>query len=222
MKKALLIYYTFTGEAGRVVERATAELRSGGYEVESARVDFADAELRLRRPLSPAAIKRWTKAAAAGTRFPVAVEPTTALRQTYDLICLVSNTWQHHPCVPIRSLLASPNMQATLKGKPFGVFVVCRRSFKKNLEIVRREAEQCGGHFVGGEHFRHSGSDIGSLIRTVSYLMSSGDKVARLFGFRLPLPRYGLSDSAIQRVAEFTRLISMRVNEEGNFHVEAK
>jgi hypothetical protein len=210
MKKALLIYYTFTGEAHRVVQLAAAELQQAGYDVATARVDFADPASRLKRPLSPADVKRWTRAAAAGVRLPVIVEPAQVLSGSYDLVCLVSNTWQHHPCVPIWSLLARPDMQAALNDTAFAVYVVCRRSSKKNLDLVRNAAEQCGGRFVGGERFEHYGSNLGSLIRTVSYLMSSGERIARLFGVRLPLPPYGLSDVARRRVTQFTRLVATR------------
>jgi hypothetical protein len=207
MKQALVIYYSFTGEAQRVVDLAAGELATAGYEVVNARVDFADPSLRLRRPLVPASVKRWTAAAESGQRFPVVVDPPATLLRRYDLICLVSNTWQHHPCVPIRSLLAMAEMRAVLKDRRFAVYVVCRRSWQRNLDIVRREAEEYGGRFVGGERFDHSGSNLGSLIRTVSYLMSSGGKVARLLGIRLPLPEYGLSKAALERVPAFTRAV---------------
>lgn len=208
MPSALLVYYSFTGEARRVVAGATDALRAAGYEISHARVDFEDPALRLQRPLSPATIKRWTGAAESGWIEPVMVEPADALARRHDLICLVSNTWQHHPCVPIRSALHRPDLRALLNGTPFAIYVVCRRSWERNLEIVRREAEACGGRFLGGERFEHTGSDFGSLVRTVSYLMTRGGRTARLLGLRLPLPEYGLSDAAVERVTAFTRSIA--------------
>ena len=211
MKRALLIYYTFTGEAKRAIDLASAELAASGFDVSTARVDFADEALRLKRPASPATIKRWCDAAESGQRFPVIVEPANALNGNYDLVCIFTNTWQHHPCVPIRSVLALPEMKTALSGKPFAVYVVCRRLWENNLKIVREEAEQSGGRYVGGEHFDHFGSNIGSLIRTVTYSMTSGGKVARFLGIRLPLPEYGLSDVAIKRVTSFTREVAAAV-----------
>jgi len=208
MKKALLIYYTFTGETKRVIDLTNDELAAAGFEVTTARIDFADPELRLRRPASPGTIKRWCDAAESGERFPLAIEPASALSGQYDLICIFTSTWQHHPCVPIRSLLAMPEMKAVLNGKPFAVYVVCRRLWENNLDIVRREAEQCGGRFIGSEHFDHFGSNVGSLIRTITYAITSGDKVARLFGMRLPIPAYGISDTEIKKVATFTKTIA--------------
>lgn len=207
MASVLFVYYSFTGEASRVVERAEAAARATGFEVFQARVDFEDEATRPRRPLSPASVKRWTKAAMAGHTEPVIVDPPEALTRRYDLVCLVSNTWQHHPCVPIRSVFRRPDLRRILNGTPFCVYVVCRRSWELNLDIVRREAEECGGHYVAGAHFQHDGSDIGSLIRTVSYLMTTGDRTARLLGWRLPLPEYGLPRAALDRVESFTRSI---------------
>jgi hypothetical protein len=205
VKKALIIYYTFTGEAQRAVEVAATELVAGNFEVSKARVDFADASLRLQRPLSLSAVKRWTNAAVSGERYDVIVDPESAFTQRYELVCLFSNTWQSHPCVPIRSLLAQPQMRSVLCATPFAIYVICRRSWAQNLEIVRRDAESCGGRFVGGEHFDHTGSNIGSTIRTISYLFSSGPRVVRVCGLRLPLPEYGLAAGSLNRVAQFTR-----------------
>lgn len=208
MPNALLVYYSFTGEAQRVVDTAAKTLQAAGYGVTLARVDFADPAQRLQRPLSPAMVKKLTEAAAAGQTENVAVEPGDAFVRRYDLICLVSNTWQHNPCVPIRSALQRPDLRRLLDGTPFAVYVVCRRSWQRNLDIVRSEAEACGGRFIGAGHFEHAGGDIASLIRTVSYLMTRGSKVARLFGARLPLPEYGLSSTALKRVGTFTESIT--------------
>lgn len=208
MPTALLVYYSFTGEAQRVVDQAADTLRVAGYQVSHARVDFAIPEHRLHRPLSLGRIKQLTGAAEAGTTEPIQIEPSGVLDQRYDLVCLVSNTWQHHPCVPIRSVMRDPQLRTLLNDTPFAVFVVCRRSWEINLRIIREEAEACGGRFVGGDHFPHRGSNPGSLIRTISYLVTRGGPVARLLGIRLPLPEYGLAKSTVDRVAIFTRTIA--------------
>jgi len=205
MNSVLLVYYSFTGEAETVAGLAEAELAKAGFEVHLARIDFTDPQLRLRRPLSPAAVGRWTKAAESGEIYEISVEPAEALARRYSLVCLISNTWQHHPSVPVRSLLASGKLAAVLRDTPFAVYIVCRRSWQKNLEIVRREAEQAGGVYLASERFEHGGSNLGSLLRTVSYLMSGGKRTARLLGLRLPLPSYGLSPQALARIPVFTR-----------------
>ena len=204
-RTALLVYYSFTGESERAVELAAAALAQQGWSSTSLRVDFADTSLRLRRPLAPRDVKRWTQAAERGDTLPVQLSPETALQARYGLVCLFSNTWQHHPCVPIRSLLRSGALKPVLDGTPLAVYVVCRRSWERNLGIVRAEAEAQGARFVGGEGFTHAGSQVGSLIRTVSYLMSSGGRIARCLGIPLPLPAYGLSAAATARVSRFTQ-----------------
>jgi hypothetical protein len=211
MKTALIVYYTFTGEAKRAVDIAATQLRAEGFNVRLARVDFADPALRLKRPESVAKVKHWVQAAESGKIYPVVVEPAEALRQNADIVCLFTNTWQHHPCVPIRSLLADPSWHKAIRGKPFAVYVVCRRSWTQNLDIVKRESEQLGGRFIGGEHFEHAGSNAGSMIRTISYIMGSGQRVARFLGVRLPLPEYGLSDAALKRIVSFTRIVAAAV-----------
>lgn len=207
MPTALLVYYSFTGQALRVVDQAAGTLRQAGYEVSLARVDFALPDQRLQRPVSPARLKQLTSGAQNAVTEPVTVDPPDVLDRRYDLVCLVSNTWQHHPCVPVRSVLRDARLQAVLKDTAFAVYVVCRRSWENNLRIIREEAEACGGRYIGGDHFDHRGSNLGSLIRTISYIVTRGDRVARLFGLRLPLPEYGLATSTVERVSTFTRKI---------------
>jgi len=202
--KALLIGYSFTGQADRAMGLAAATLESNGIDVRRCLVDFADPALRLRRPMRLRDVKHWTGAAQRGDTLPVTLSPDDALSQRYDFIGLFSNTWQNNPSVPIRSLLAMPAFHETLRDTPFAVYVICRRLWKVNARIVQAEAETAGGRCVGVECFRHQGGPIGSLIRNVSYLLSSGAATARFAGLRLPLPSYGLSNESLSRIAGFT------------------
>lgn len=200
----LLTYYSLTGQASRAVEVATTVLQKAGHQVTCCRIDFADPQVRPRRPFSLRDVKHWTDAAAKGRVYPLEVAPSQALARSYDLVLIFSNTWNHHPSTPVRSLLAMEGMKSVLNGTPFAIYVICRRSWKKNAEIVRREAEAAGGRFLAVRHFQHHGGPIGSLLTTVSYMLSSRSESI------WPLPRFGLSDEAVSEVRSFTEEIVTR------------
>jgi protein-tyrosine phosphatase len=209
--KVLLIYYSFTQQAERAVREAQRACHESGHEAVLCRVDFADPAQRLHRPLSPAAVKRWTRAAAQAETAPVCHEPAGALDDEPDLILVFSNTWQDSPCVPIRSFLQSEAARV-LAGKPFAVLVICRRLWQKNAAAVRTLGEAARGHFLGAQAFTHPGSGAGSLVQTISYLMRSGPPWRRFLGF--PLPEYGLSPESLAQAGPFVRDICTQVEAE--------
>lgn len=202
--KALVVYYSLTGQAVIASELAAKALTESGYVTTLCRVDFADPETRPKRPFSFGDVKRWSDLAAAGRIFPIQMDPPDAIGERYDLVLIFSNTWQHHPCPPIRSLLLDQGMKRTLAGTPFAVYVVSRRLWDKNAGIVRQEAEAAGGRWIATEHFHHHGGSVSSLFTTVVYMLSSGD------GVPWPLPKYGLSDADVARVAPATKAIAAK------------
>ncbi|MET0988058.1 MAG: hypothetical protein ABW034_21890 [Steroidobacteraceae bacterium] len=197
--KVLVVYYSLTGQAGIASSLTADAARETGAEVTMCRIDFADPAIRPQRPFSFGDVKRWSDAAEKGELFPISYEPRNALAQRYDLIIVFSNTWQHHPSCPIRSLLAAPEFKSVLRGTPFAVYVVSRRLWEKNAGIVKQEGEAAGGRCIAVHHFHHHGGSITSLFTTVTYMMRSGDSVP------WPLPKFGLSNADVARVKPATR-----------------
>ena len=204
-KTCLILFYSLTGQAEKAATIAADTARGEGWDVTVARLAMTAPEDKLARPMRIADSKKWTQGAQNGMTVPVACTPDDALLRRYDTVLLFSNTWGDHPSVPVRSFLQSRQAKAVLDGTPFGVYIVCRRLWEKNLAIVRELGEAAGGRFVGGEPFMHPGGQLGSLIQTVSYLFRADDGLKSLFG--LPLPRYGLSDAALARLPLFTKQV---------------
>ncbi|GLR65473.1 hypothetical protein GCM10010909_01510 [Acidocella aquatica] len=207
--RCLLLYYSLTGQAARAVDLAAQACAQQGWEAVACRMDFASPGERPARPLGIAGSKKWTQGAQRGMTLPLVYEPAAAVGEAYDLVLIFSNTWGGSPSVPVRSFLESGEARRLLAGKPFGVFVICRRLFEKNLALTRSLGEAAGGRFLGGEAFMHPGGQIGSLIQTVTYINRAGPPLRRFLGF--PLPAYGLSDEALARVPVFTRALLERV-----------
>lgn len=207
----LILYYSMTGQAEKAAGLAADAARAEGWDVTLCRITMSDPADVLARPMNVAASKKWTQGAQKGMTVPLAYDPPDAINGRYDAVLLLSNTWGDHPSVPVRSFLESPAAKAVLSGTPFGAYIVCRRLWQKNLAIVRQLGEAAGGRFLGGEPFMHPGGQIGSLIQTITYLYRTDGGRRRFAGF--PLPRYGLSDEAVARVAPFTRDLLARVSQ---------
>lgn len=201
-KSCLIIYYSLTGQAERAASIAASTATAQGWDATLCRISMPAPEDALARPMKIADSKKWTQGAQKGLTVPVAYDPPEALARRYDAVLLFTNTWGDNPSVPVRSFLQSPQAKALLNDTPFGVYVVCRRLWRKNLALTRELAETAGGRYLDGEPFMHPGGQVGSLIQTISYLHRSDAGMKRLLGF--PLPRYGLSKAAIDRLPGFT------------------
>ena len=104
----------------------------------------------------------------------------------YDLICIGSPTWWRTMSMPMRSFLKSDEARKLLVGKPFAVFVVCRRIGARTSRTVRKLAEQQGGRYVGRNPF-HVSRRPGSLHAVADQLPGvSGQYRDRYLGVRIP------------------------------------
>jgi hypothetical protein len=218
--KALLLFYSFTGQAQRAVEAARLACEAAGMDTCVCRVDFADPAIRLQRPMAIADVKRWTQVASAGRCEPICVTPEQALGDRYDYVGVFSNTWQNHPSTPIWSLLHDPRIAQLIAGTPFAVYVVCRRLWQRNAEKVTAKLVSLDGICVGARHFPHRGGPFSSLLRTVSYLLSSGGPAASIWGVKLPLPRYGLAPETLACVGDYTHVMCAAAQASRLVHVK--
>lgn len=201
--RALLIYYSFTGQAQRAVALASEELRAQQVEPLCVRIEFAHAGARLRRPLPFKEQVLWGNLAERRQTVPVTLDPPELPVVDIDFIVLFSNTWKFHPSVPVQSFLATPEAARLLHGRPFAVVVVCRGFWRKNLRIVRALAEGLGGHYLAGDGFGFAGGWLSSTVQSVRYVASAG-AAERRWGL-LPLPPFGLSPRAQERLRGFVR-----------------
>jgi menaquinone-dependent protoporphyrinogen IX oxidase len=187
--RILLLYYTYTGQALKVLEAAGEVFHDRGCEVQKAQIEFTDrrfAERFSRFPMRrvwpdmlsvlPAQMRR----ASGDIRTPDAVRDGN-----YDLVCIGSPTWWRTTSMPMRSFLKSHEAQNLLAGKSFAVFVVCRRYWRENLAAVRKLAEKQGGRYLDGVHFAYPGDQLHSMLSLTSYL-GTGEYRDRYLGVRIP------------------------------------
>ncbi|BDD84038.1 hypothetical protein TPB0596_38010 [Tsukamurella pulmonis] len=187
--RVLLLYYSFTGQAERLLEAAGAEFAERGWEVVPARIELIDPRYAPRLAHFP--LRRvWrtmlslVPAQARGVTAAVRVPPQ-AFEGRYDLICLGSPTWWDRASIPMRSFLASADARRVLAGRPFAVFIACRDRWKGNLAEVRRLAEWQGGRYAGQVHTAYPGNQLTSMLSLTSFL-GSGEQRERYLGIAMP------------------------------------
>ena len=187
--RVLLLYYTYTGQALKVLEAAAEVFRDRGCEVQKAEIEFTDRRFAKRFSCFPmrrvwpdmlSVLPAQVRRASGEIRTPDAVRDGD-----YDLICIGSPTWWRTVSMPMRSFLKSDEARKLLAGKPFAVFVVCRRYWRENLTAVRKLAEKQGGRYVDGLHFAYPGDQLHSMLSLTSYL-ATGEYRDRYLGVRIP------------------------------------
>ncbi|MET0896304.1 MAG: flavodoxin family protein [Mycobacterium sp.] len=187
--KVLLLYYSYTGQAQKVLEAAGDVFRERGCEVHTAQIELTDeryaerfARFPMRRvwPDMLSVLPAQKRGDTAEIR-----TPDTVRDNDYDLICIGSPTWWETASLPMRSFLESDEAQKLLQDKQFAVFVVCRQYWQENLMTVRELAEARGGRYVDEIHFTYPGDPVRSLLSLTSYL-GSGEYRKRYLGVRIP------------------------------------
>lgn len=211
-RRVLLLYYSYTGQARRVLGAAGEVFRERGCEVSTAPILFTDrryAERFSRFPMN----HMWREFF--GMLPPQTLKATGEIRTPdevrcgdYDLVCIGSPTWWRDVSMPLRSFLKSDEAGPLLNGTSFVVFVVCRRYWRENLKSVRKLAEKAGGRYEGGMHFGYPGDQVRSMLSLTSYL-ASGEYRERYLGVRIP--RTNLSESQLDEARRFAAGIADRV-----------
>lgn len=207
-----MLYYSYTGQAKKVLDAAGEVFRARGFEVTEAPIEFTDpryAERFSRFPMRRVwpeffgMLPAQTLQRTGDIRTPDAVR-----RSDYDLICIGSPTWWDTVSMPLRTFLKSHESRDLLNGKRFAVFVVCRRKWRKNLAGVRKLAESKGGRYVDGIHFTYPGGELSSMLSLTSYL-GSGEYKDRYLGVKLPPTN--INDEHLEESRRFAARVADKV-----------
>ncbi len=176
--RVLLLYYSYTGQAHKVLDAAGEVFRDRGCDVQTAEIKFTDqryAEKFSRFPMRRVWPDMLSVLGAQKRNETGEIEtPDTVRDGDYDLILIGSPTWWDNVSMPLRSFLKSDEAHKLLSGKPFAVFVVCRTFWQANLEGVRELAEAQGGRYVDEIHFTYPGDNLHSMLALTSYLGTRG------------------------------------------------
>ena len=188
---ALVVYFTFSQQTGRVAGVVADALGGKGYTVTKSAIEFTDphwAERFSKVPMRWAVLKITSILLAQRLRRTGEIGiPDAAQTGDYDLVVVGSPTWWLTTNMPIRSYLHSTAAKNVLRGKPFAAFSVSRRYWKGNIKDVRKLGEGNGGKFVGETHFTAAGGQVRSMLSWLAY-MKRGEPRERILGVRMPAP----------------------------------
>jgi menaquinone-dependent protoporphyrinogen IX oxidase len=187
--RLLFVYYTHTQQAQRVCDAMADVLRGRGCDVSRAAIEFTEprysgkfASFPFRHAVFDILPLLWPQLRRKTGQIRI---PDEAKAGDYDLVCLGSPTWFFTTNMPLRSYLKSEEARAVLTGKPFAVYVVCRRYWSVNLKEVRKLGTAQGGEYVDGTRFTFEGGQIRSLLALLSYF-GKGEMRERSLGIKIP------------------------------------
>jgi flavodoxin len=185
----LIVYYTHTQQSRRVADVMAEVFQERGCDVAQASIEFTDPRFIEKFSRFPFKHAVWDLLAVLPgqtlrTTGQIAI-PEAASQGDYDLICVGSATWWFTTNMPLRSYLVSEAAKQVFDGKPFAVYVVCRRYWSVNLSEAKKLATKQGGRFVDALHFQYEGGQIRSLLSLLSYF-GKGEMRERSLGIRIP------------------------------------
>jgi menaquinone-dependent protoporphyrinogen IX oxidase len=210
--KVLLVYYSYTQQARKVVDAMAGVMRERGCDVTVAPIEFTDkryVERFSRFPLRHRYLDIFRLLPAQLRRATGEIDvPAEAKAGDYDLVCIGSPTWWLTTNMPIRSFLKSESTRTLLSGKRFAAFVVCRRYWGNNLKTVKKLGTEKGGEYVDGVHYAYEGGQVRSLLSLISYL-GTGENRPRYLG--VPIPPTNLKPEQLDQARAFAGTLADRL-----------
>jgi hypothetical protein len=150
-KQVLLIYFSFSGQTGVLINRFATGLKEQGVEVFFEKLKPVK---HLRFPVG--GIFR-TFAMMLTTFFRIRVpiqELSSKCDQEYDLIILAGPTWSYNPSGPVLFFLDKYGKEV-LGGREVLPLISCRGYWKMHWMGLRRKLQKCGAHFSNVIAFSH-------------------------------------------------------------------
>jgi len=215
--KVLIVYYSLTGQSGRVADVIERAFEARGCDVTKALIAFTDerylpklSEFPMKRPMLqiPVILPAQLRHKTGEIRVPPEAEAGH-----YDLVVFASPTWWFQTSMPIHSYLESPAANVVLDGAPFAAASISRRYYRINLRQQKKLGEAAGGRFSDKTHFVAAGGQVQSMLAWLGY-MKHGEPQERVMGLKMPPPNLqpsfeaqanafvdGLVDRALQPAA---------------------
>lgn len=146
-----MIYYSFSGQTGVLINRLAAGLKEQGIEV------FFEKLKPVRHLRFPVGSIFRTYLMMFSTffrkRIPIQ-ELSVKCRQEYDLVVLAGPTWSYNPSGPVLSFLDRDGREV-LEGREVLPLISCRGYWKMHWRYLRRKLAQCGAHYSNMIAFSH-------------------------------------------------------------------
>ena len=195
--QVLLIYYSFSGQTGVLLNRLTAGLKEQGVEVFFEKLKPVK---HLRFPLS-GFFRTYIMMLTTFFRVRVPIQDISPkCDQEYDLIILAGPTWSYNPSGPVLSFLDRYGKEI-LGGREVLPLISCRGYWKLHWWGLRNKLRKCGAHFSNMIAFSHPNPEPW---RTVGVFMKIAGKNPERSGFiSKHYSRFGHSSEQMEEARRF-------------------
>jgi hypothetical protein len=200
MKRALVIFYSQTGQLKEIVDSVTAPLGE----------DFALVFEEL-KPIPPFPFP-W-RGMPFFQAFPESVQEIPCVMepfkfnpdQDFDLVILAYQVWYLSPSIPFTAFLQSPQARKVLKGRPVITILGVRNMWVMAQERVKRQIGDLGGTLVGNIVLVDPYPNLVSVVTIVRWLMKGEQKGKGLINGIFP--QAGVPEQSIREAAKFGEVI---------------
>ncbi len=149
--QVLLVYYSFSGQTGVLLNRLATGLKEQGIEVFFEKLKPVK---HLRFPVG-SIMRTYSMMIATFLRRRVPIQELSAkCSQEYDLIILAGPTWSYNPSGPILSFLDRDGKDV-LGGREVLPLISCRGYWKAHWWGLRKLLQECGAHYSNMIAFSH-------------------------------------------------------------------
>lgn len=199
--KVLIIYFSFSGQTGILVNRLAEGLKEQGVEVFFEKLKPVK---HLRFPVS-GVFRTYVMMLVTFFRKRVPIEELSdKCDQEYDLIILSGPTWSYNPSGPVLYFLDRYGREV-LGGREVLPLISCRGYWKQHWWGLRRKLKKCGAHFSNLIAFSHPNPEPW---RTVGVFLKIAGKNPERSGFiSKHYDRFGHSSEQMEEARRFGLLI---------------
>jgi hypothetical protein len=196
-KKVLLIYFSFSGQTGVLINRFAAGLKEQGVEVFFEKLKPVK---HLRFPVG-GIFRTFVMMFTTFLRIRVPIqELSSKCDQEYDLIVLAGPTWSYNPSGPVLSFLDKYGKEV-LGGREVLPLISCRGYWKIHWKGLRKKLQKCGAHFSNLIAFTHPNPEPWCTIGV--FLKIAGKKPERSGFIGKYYDRFGHSNDQMEEARRF-------------------
>jgi len=195
--QVLIIYYSFSGQTGVLINRLAAGLKEQGVEVFFEKLKPVR---HLRFPVG-SILRTYVMMFATFFRRRIAIlELSSKCSQNYDLIILAGPTWSYNPSGPVLSFLDRDGKDV-LGGRWVMPLISCRGYWKLHGWGLRRILEKCGAHLPNIIAFSHPSPEPWRTIGV--FLKIAGRNPERSVFLGKRYSRFGHSNEQMEEAYRF-------------------
>jgi hypothetical protein len=205
-RKALLVFYSLTGNGTRALERVKAGLEHNGYAVTEKRVEADEPLFHFPFGGLGTFLRIMLRAI---FRVPAKARPLgISADHDYDLIVAECQTWFLGMGAPMEGVFQDPANHAVFAGRDVAAVVVCRGLWRRTEAMLVRWLQRVGGNVVGAASFANPGREP---LRTFSlfFFLGTGAQFKPAWLGRLLAPQY-LEEAALWKLHAFGAALARR------------